>query len=98
VIRGQIEHLIEASQLPNISFRVLPLDHGGPHLGLDGAFTLFDFPDGGQLANLESLVNSIYLEDTASLEAYSRAFEQISQRALDEDASRGYLDQMARAL
>lgn len=97
VMRAQIEHLAEAATKPNIDLRIMPLDSGGPHVGLDGPFTLFSFPDGGELASLEALVNSFYLEEEESVAAYSRAFEQLSTRALDQEATLTHLAQMTRA-
>jgi hypothetical protein len=98
LVRGQIEHLIEASHMDSVDLRVLPLGRGVPHVGLDGAFTLFTFPDGGELASLEALVNSFYLEDTESVAAYERAFAQVTELALDEAGSRAYLQQLAQDL
>jgi len=95
-MRRQIVHLREQSERDEISLRIMPLSRG-PHLGLDGPFTLFTFPDGGQLASLEALLNSFYLEDEESLRIYDLAFTQIRGLALDEEQSKAYLDRAALA-
>lgn len=90
IMRRQLEHLVCMSEKSNVHIQVLPLDYG-PHLGLDGAFTLFSFPDGGRLASLESLVNSFYLEDEDSVQAYLSAFGNICEGALSEGETRQLL-------
>lgn len=97
-MRTQLRYLAETASEPNIDLRILPLSSGAPHVGLDGPFTLFTFADGAELASLETLVNSFYLEDAESVGTYSRAFEQLTTRALDHDTTRAHLEQMARAL
>ncbi len=97
ITRRQIEHLIITSETPAVDLRVMPLSVG-PHVGLDGPFSLFRFPDGGRLAHLESLVSSFYLEDSGSVAAYARGFEQLMSIALDQDDSRAHLEHLARSL
>ncbi|MFE7565200.1 helix-turn-helix domain-containing protein [Kitasatospora sp. NPDC057500] len=96
VMRRQIIHLREQSDRDDIDLRILPLSCG-PHLGLDGAFTIFTFPDGGQLVGLEALLNSFYLEDEDSLRTYNAAFDQIRDLALDENQSKAFLERAAHA-
>ncbi|MFF7454999.1 helix-turn-helix domain-containing protein [Kitasatospora sp. NPDC008115] len=93
-MKRQITHLREQSDRDDIKLRILPLSCG-PHLGLDGAFTIFTFPDGGQLVGLEALLNSFYLEDEDSLRTYNAAFDQIRDLALDEKQSKAFLERAA---
>ncbi|MBV6700290.1 helix-turn-helix transcriptional regulator [Kitasatospora aureofaciens] len=95
-MKRQIVHLREQSERDDINLRILPLSCG-PHLGLDGAFTLFTFPDGGQLVSLEALLNSFYLEDEDSLRIYNAAFGQIHELALDEKQTQAFLERAAHA-
>ncbi|WEH35570.1 helix-turn-helix transcriptional regulator [Streptomyces sp. AM 4-1-1] len=97
VMRRQLEHILHVSRLENAHIQILPLDCGA-HLGLDGTFALFEFPDGGRLASLESLVNSFYLEDDESVQAYSHAFQQIRESALGEEETRRRLVELGRDL
>ncbi|MFB7375815.1 helix-turn-helix domain-containing protein [Kitasatospora purpeofusca] len=96
VMRRQSAHLREQADRKEIELRILPRNRG-PHLGLDGPFTLFDFPDGGRLVALEALLNSFYLEDEYSLATYTAAFNQIRDLALDIDESRAFLERAAHA-
>ncbi|MEV7775394.1 helix-turn-helix transcriptional regulator [Kitasatospora sp. NPDC086791] len=93
VMREQIAHLLTRSE---VDLRILPT--GRPHVGLDGAFTRLTYPDGGELACVESLVTTSYFDDPESLSLYGRAAEQLTDLALDPSASRAYLEERARAL
>jgi transcriptional regulator with XRE-family HTH domain len=93
VMREQIAHLLTRT---DVELRILPL--GRPHVGLDGAFTLLDFPDGGRLAAVENLVTTAYIDDQDSLDVYGRAADQLTKLALDPSASRTLLEDHVRAL
>ncbi|MQS17518.1 helix-turn-helix domain-containing protein [Streptomyces kaniharaensis] len=93
VMREQIAHLLTRKE---VELRILPV--GRPHVGLDGAFTILSFPDGGQLAAVESLVTTSYFDDPESLSLYGRAAKQLTDLALDPSASRAYLEERVRAL
>ncbi|MEU7905614.1 helix-turn-helix transcriptional regulator [Actinoplanes sp. NPDC049118] len=41
-MRRQLEHLLEATQLPNVIVQILPIS-SGPHPGLNGSFSIFTF-------------------------------------------------------
>lgn len=43
VMRGQLQHLIEVSERPNVTLQVMPFSFGG-HAGESGAFTMLSFP------------------------------------------------------
>ncbi|WP_331731668.1 helix-turn-helix transcriptional regulator [Kitasatospora sp. NBC_01300] len=93
VMREQIAHLLTRSE---VDLRILLA--GRPHVGLDGAFTKLRFPDGGELACVESLVTTSYYDDADSLTLYERAAGQLTELALDRSASRAYLEERARVL
>ncbi len=97
VMRDQLEHLLAESERPNVSMRVMPLDSGF-HLGLDGSFAIIRFPDAGRLINVESLVNTMYLEDEPTLDAYDAAWTRIVRDALAEKPSRDLIRDHVRAL
>src|SRR5260370_17980291 len=61
-MRGQLEHLIEISDLPNVVLQVVPFRHGGqPAAG--GAFTILRFParDLADVVHLDHLPSPRYL-------------------------------------
>ncbi|MFF5209959.1 helix-turn-helix domain-containing protein [Streptosporangium sp. NPDC000396] len=86
VMRDQLLHLIEVSELEHVEMRILPQDvpppvTTGPFMHL--AFS--DFPD---VVYLESLFGGQFVEDAEMVYGYERAFHHLMERALDEPASR----------
>lgn len=94
----QLDHLIAASQQPDISLRVLPL-HGPPeHAAIAGSFVIFDFPTVGArpaeptTVYNESLSGALYLDRVEEVRAYAGAWNTFSANALSEDDSRKLLE------
>jgi transcriptional regulator with XRE-family HTH domain len=44
VMRAQLERLVEAAGLPNVTLQLLPFE-AGAHAGMDGTFAILDFPE-----------------------------------------------------
>ncbi|MFD6260459.1 helix-turn-helix domain-containing protein [Micromonospora chalcea] len=96
VMTGQLNGLLEASERPNVSVRVVPLA-AGPHLGaVAGSFVILDFPatKGGRAAPepsvvySESLTGALYLDKPAELSAYEDAFASVAHLAQSGAESR----------
>ncbi|WP_203965046.1 helix-turn-helix domain-containing protein [Actinocatenispora thailandica] len=90
VMRGQVDHLLDMSRRSNIKIQVLPF-RSGAHPGLDGPFTIIDFPpppegypDTAQprLIYIESMMNAWYLEKPEEIIAYDNAWDDIRSLAL----------------
>lgn len=85
VMRAQLERLIEAAQLPNVTLRVLPLD--GHHPIITASFTLLQFGQDYEaslhdMVSLERLQSDIYFEGEAETFQYRLAFASLAQEAL----------------
>ncbi|MER5454631.1 helix-turn-helix transcriptional regulator [Micromonospora sp. NPDC002389] len=96
VMGGQLNHLLEVSELPNVSVRVMPLA-AGPHPGaVAGSFVILDFPttNGGRTAPepsvvySESLTGALYLDKPDELRAYEDTWKRLAALALGEAESR----------
>jgi transcriptional regulator with XRE-family HTH domain len=95
VMAGQLDHLAEVSELPNVSLRVIPAEIGY-HPGLStGAFTILRFPlNGGGVDSepptiyQEMYTGALYLDKPAEVDRFDAAFEAIWDRALGERSSR----------
>jgi transcriptional regulator with XRE-family HTH domain len=89
VLRGQLEHLLEMAERPNVTLRVLPLD-GGVQTFSPGPFSLLTFPweqpDPG-IVFLEHRGGAVYLEEFDEIERYALAFEGLTDLALDAKES-----------
>ncbi|WP_331768973.1 helix-turn-helix transcriptional regulator (plasmid) [Embleya sp. NBC_00888] len=97
IMREQLDHVVTESQRPNVTVRVVP-QGSGFHLGLDGPFSVFDLNDGGRIVTVQSLLNITYLDDPTALSAYTAAFGQLGERALNEQDSRDLMRTVARSL
>jgi Domain of unknown function (DUF5753) len=105
VMAGQLHRLADASELPNVSLRIVPFA-AGLHPGMmSGPFEILRFPvNGGGLESEPPTVyadiytGAIYLDKPHEVERYDRAFEEIWGTALDEPSSRKLIRQAAEAL
>jgi transcriptional regulator with XRE-family HTH domain len=76
VMRGQLERLIEATKLPNVTLQILPFA-AGAHPAMGNAFSILRFaareiPD---IVYLEHLTNALYLDRRNEVERYLDAME-----------------------
>jgi transcriptional regulator with XRE-family HTH domain len=105
IMAAQLERLAAASDLPNVSLRVVPFS-AGFHPGiLSGSFNILRFPLNGNGADSEPptvyadlYTGALYLDKPQEIERYSDAFTGIWQQALDESSSRELITQAAEAL
>jgi transcriptional regulator with XRE-family HTH domain len=76
VMRGQLERLIAATKLPNVTLQILPLA-GGAHPAMVGAFSILRFADRHlpDVVYLEHLTNAHYLDKRAEVERYLDVME-----------------------
>jgi transcriptional regulator with XRE-family HTH domain len=76
VMRGQLERLIEATKLPNVTLQVLPFEVGA-HPAMLGSFSILRFPDRElpDVVYLEHLTNAVYLDKREEVERYLDVME-----------------------
>lgn len=94
VMRSQIKQLIELSERDSISLRILPLN--GRHPIGTGSFALFQFGEVHDVTHqdvvyIENLTGGRYVEEEDEVFRYRRAFDRLSDLALDEQESREML-------
>ncbi len=70
-MRGQIQHLIEMAECPNITLQVMPF-YSGAHAAVGGPFTILRFaePDLPDLVYLEQLTSALYLDKAEDVQHY----------------------------
>ena len=95
VMRGQLERLIEAAKLPNVTLQVLGFD-AGAHPGMVGSFTVLRFPDQElpDVVYLEHLTSASYLSKPEEVDRYLHVMESICVRAAPPDQTVELLDQI----
>jgi transcriptional regulator with XRE-family HTH domain len=93
VMRNQLWKLLKATELPNVTVRVVPLS-AGLHLASSTApFTLLDFPAEGDSPAApttlysENRTGAIYSEAPAEVANYEQAWMALEAAALDHDQS-----------
>ena len=94
IMRAQLAHLADVSELPNVDLRVLPLSRNA---GLHGAsFVIMSFgsretPEAaalGDVVSTESLNTELYIEGETDTYLYRLFFQALDKAALPPDESR----------
>ncbi|MBB4793020.1 transcriptional regulator with XRE-family HTH domain [Streptomyces nodosus] len=95
VMRGQLQHLIDISERPNVRLQVMPFSHGG-HSGESGSFTLLSFPESdlSDVVYLEQLTSALYLDKREDVAQYDSAMRQLQQDSPGKDESRDLLREL----
>jgi transcriptional regulator with XRE-family HTH domain len=99
-MRAQLEHVIEASERPNVTVQVLPFDRGA-HAGMAGSFTILDFPwstDPGVVFVESGWSVGVYFEQPHEVRDQSLAFQKLADLALPPAESVEMMAKAARAL
>jgi len=84
VMRGQLERLIEAARLPNVTIQVLPFAVGA-HPALESNFKILELPATPDVVFVDGMVGSTYLERPEDLERYRRVFERLRSLSLSPE-------------
>lgn len=92
VMRGQLQHLIDFSERPNVRLQIMPFSFGG-HAGESGAFTVLSFPESdlSDVVYLEQLTSALYLDKPEDVAQYERTLEELQHDGPGPDESRDLL-------
>jgi transcriptional regulator with XRE-family HTH domain len=79
VLAAQLERLVTAAELPNVTLQVLPFQVGA-HAAEAGAFTILRFPepDLPDVVYIEQLTSALYLDKRDDVDAYLAAMDRLS--------------------
>jgi hypothetical protein len=82
VMQGQLKHLIEVAQRPNVTIQVMPFRTGG-HSTAGGPFSILRFaePDLPDIVFLEQLTSALYLDKQEIVDSYLKVMERICMEA-----------------
>jgi transcriptional regulator with XRE-family HTH domain len=80
VMRGQLQHLIDISERPNVRLQIMPFSFGG-HSGESGSFTILSFTESdlSDVVYLEQLTSALYLDKREDVSQYEAAMKQLQQ-------------------
>ena len=99
VMHEQLGRLAELAALPHVNMQVLPFS-AGEHAAMEGSFSTLGFPEPGDpgVVYMDSQAGSLYLEQPAEIDHYTRMFSHLVAKALDPDQSRRMITQAAEQL
>jgi transcriptional regulator with XRE-family HTH domain len=98
IMKAQLEHIMEVSELPNAMVMVIP-NEVGFHIGLTGSFYVLGFESGTNSAYTESAGIGILIEDPPRVSGYLERFSLLQGHALPHGAaSRDRIKQVMEAL
>ncbi|MEW1832416.1 helix-turn-helix transcriptional regulator [Streptomyces sp. NPDC088196] len=97
LMRDQLEHLVDQSQLPHVTVQVIPFDMGA-HPGLNGQYAVLEFPDAADssVVYIEGVTSDLYLEKANDVQKYSVMYEHLRAQALNADQSREFISNVAK--
>ena len=97
IMRRQLEHLRQLSDLPRVTLQILPFS-AGAHPAMGSCFTMLGLrePGGVKLVYVEDLFTADYLDGLAQIERYSQVFERLQIAALGEVETTAMLDRAIR--
>ncbi|MET7846778.1 helix-turn-helix transcriptional regulator [Streptomyces avermitilis] len=97
LMRDQLEHLVEQSQLPHVTVQVIPFEMGA-HPGLNGQYAILEFPDAADssVVYIEGVTSDLYLEKAADVQKYSVMYEHLRAQALNVEQSRQFIADIAK--
>ncbi len=96
VMRAQLERLVEAADLPNVTLQILPFEVGA-HAGMDGTFTILGFPEAGDpdVVYAENATGGLFLEKRDELQKYVFIFDHIRAAAIRPEVSVALISKLA---
>ncbi|MER8031009.1 helix-turn-helix transcriptional regulator [Streptomyces bauhiniae] len=97
IMREQLEHLIELSNLPHVTVQVLPFEVGA-HPGLNGQYAILEFADAADssVVYLEGVTSDLYLEKGPDVQQYSVMYEHLRAQALPVEQSQRFIQDAAK--
>ncbi|MFI8349869.1 helix-turn-helix domain-containing protein [Streptomyces sp. NPDC085596] len=97
IMREQLEHLIELSQLPHVTVQVLPFEVGA-HPGLNGQYAILEFADAADssVVYLEGVTSDLYLEKAPDVQKYAVMYEHLRAQALPVEQSQRFIADAAK--
>ncbi|MEV4051208.1 helix-turn-helix transcriptional regulator [Amycolatopsis sp. NPDC049688] len=97
IMREQLQHLVTASNRPNITIRVLPFSVPD-RITMPSAFSLFRLQEQNfSTVYLEDLFGATYLKEPEEFTQYSVVYGRLRDAALDPEASRKLLAKVAES-
>jgi transcriptional regulator with XRE-family HTH domain len=97
VMRAQLEHLLQVTELPNVTLQIVLFDTG-PHAAAGGPFSILRFPepDLPDVVYLEQLNSAVYLDQPDDVTSYQTIMDQLCVQAETSTASKTMIRALLR--
>jgi transcriptional regulator with XRE-family HTH domain len=98
VMRAQLRHLIEVSELPHVTLQIIPFS-AGAHPGMPGSFALLQFAEAAvpDVIYIDSMAGDLFLEEESDVRRYKLVFDHLRAMAAAPDVSRELLATLSQA-
>ncbi|MGW1544398.1 helix-turn-helix domain-containing protein [Streptomyces sp. NPDC002309] len=99
VMRAQIERLLDAARLPNVTLQVAPFATG-PHPGTYGPFVLFRFavPELPDMVYSEYLTGAVYLDARVEVATHLEVMDRMAAQAATAHRTKEILEDLRKEL
>lgn len=99
VMQAQVGRLLEATELPHVTFQVIPFD-AGAHPGMPGSFAFMQFGETAipDVIYIDSMAGDLFLEAEADVRRYRLVFEHLRAVAASPDDSRSLIADITQAM
>ena len=99
IMRGQLLHLLQAVDSPNITLQVITFE-AGAHPGMPGSFVYMEFGDAAdpELVYVDTLAGDLFLEAEADLRRYSQMFDHLRATALSQSQTTDMISAVTKSL
>ncbi|HEY6278358.1 MAG TPA: helix-turn-helix transcriptional regulator [Streptosporangiaceae bacterium] len=96
VMRAQLRLLLDATELPHVTFQVIPFA-AGAHAGMPGSFVYMQFAEKtiSDVVYIDHMAGELFLEEEMDVRRYKLVFEHLRAVAASPDASRSLLADLA---
>jgi transcriptional regulator with XRE-family HTH domain len=97
VMRGQLAHLVEVADRPQVTLQVVPFAGGG-HAAAGGSFSVLRFgePEVPDIVYIEQLTSALYLGSRQDVDHYLEVMDNLSAQALPPARSAAFLAEIAK--
>lgn len=97
VMREQLERLVDAATMPNVTLQILPYS-AGAHPGVLGAFVVMDFPSPDPpIVYIDTMAGELFIEAEPDVERYRDMYQQLIALALSPAESTKMIKETAQA-
>ncbi|MFF3486138.1 helix-turn-helix domain-containing protein [Streptomyces sp. NPDC002701] len=99
VMREQVDRLLEAAALPNVTLQIAPFS-SGPHAGTYGPFVLFRFamPELPDMVYSEYLTGAVYLDARSEVAAHLEVMDRMAAQAATAHRTKEILSDLRKEL